>query len=462
MQVFPQAEIFRAVVDHLDAGVYVVDRERKIVHWNHGAEAVTGYLSQEMVGRVCGDKLLVHCDEQNKELCSVDCLITDALRDGTVHEADIYLRHRAGYRVPVRVRVVPLGNEEGRIVGAATGTVLVANPLHILKKIAQGMGGIFSGSKYTKQRYLEALKMMYDLLNKARKEGLVSLEADVEEPEKSPLFSKYPVFLKAHHVRDFVCDTMRMAVSGGIEPFDMDQMMDSDMEVHHHDAGQPVNALSTMADSLPGLGIVAAVWGVVITMGALGGPPEEIGHKGCGCPGRNVSGPAAVLWAGGAPSLQHGESRGRRTCVLAGAASADPGVSEGDCADHGGGDRSPGDSGTRAADLPGSGKDLPWRRGFGRCGGRRIISACRTAGRGVIKKGTHGGHHGGASKVVYADYVTVMMGLFIVLWLMNSSKQIQVAVGGYFKDPTGTSKKVGSNMPGSGQLFCPVQGHAEA
>jgi len=132
MQVFPQAEIFRAVVDHLDAGVYVVDRERKIVHWNHGAEAVTGYLSQEMVGRVCGDKLLVHCDEQNKELCSVDCLITDALRDGTVHEADIYLRHRAGYRVPVRVRVVPLGNEEGRIgriVGAATGTVLVANPL---------------------------------------------------------------------------------------------------------------------------------------------------------------------------------------------------------------------------------------------------------------------------------------------------------------------------------------------
>ena len=119
MPEFPQAELFRAVVDHLDTGVYVVNRERKIVYWNHGAEVVTGYLSQEMIGRVCGDKLLVHCDEQNDELCSADCPVSDVLRDGSVHEADIYLRHRAGYRVPVRVRVVPLRNEEGRIVGAA-------------------------------------------------------------------------------------------------------------------------------------------------------------------------------------------------------------------------------------------------------------------------------------------------------------------------------------------------------
>jgi len=116
-------------------------------------------------------------------------------------------------------------------------------------------------------------------LNKARKEGLVSLETDVEEPDKSPILSKSATFTKDHHVRDFVCDTLRMAVTGGIEPFDMDQMMETDMDVHHHSASQPVAALSTMADSLPGLGIVAAVLGVVITMGALGGPPEEIGHK---------------------------------------------------------------------------------------------------------------------------------------------------------------------------------------
>src|SRR5690349_4681181 len=163
--------------------------------------------------------------------------------------------------------------------GAAVGTVLIANPLHILKKIASGLIGVFGGSKFTKQLYLDSLKMLYELLNKARKEGLVGLESDVEEPDKSAIFSKYPNFLKEHHTRDFVCDTMRMAVSGGIEPFDMDQMLELDMEVSHHQASQPISALSTMADSLPGLGIVAAVLGVVITMGALGGPPEEIGHK---------------------------------------------------------------------------------------------------------------------------------------------------------------------------------------
>jgi chemotaxis protein MotA len=162
--------------------------------------------------------------------------------------------------------------------GAAIGTVLIANPLHILKQIASGVAAAFSGSKFTKERYIESLKMMYDLFNKARKEGLMGLESDVEEPSKSPVFSKHPTFLKDHHVRDFVCDTLRMAVTGA-EPFDLDQLLDLDMEVHHHDAGQPIAALSTMADSLPGLGIVAAVLGVVITMSALGGPPEEIGKK---------------------------------------------------------------------------------------------------------------------------------------------------------------------------------------
>ena len=163
--------------------------------------------------------------------------------------------------------------------GAALGTVLIANPLHIVKQILAGIGAAFGSSKFTRQRYIESLKMMYELLNKARKEGLVALETDIEEPEKSPLLSKYKDFIKNHHLCDFVCDTMRMAVSGGVEVFDLDQMLDSDMEVPHHCAGEPVAALSTMADSLPGLGIVAAVLGVVITMGALGGPPEEIGHK---------------------------------------------------------------------------------------------------------------------------------------------------------------------------------------
>jgi len=163
--------------------------------------------------------------------------------------------------------------------GAAAGTVLIANPLHILKKIVGGVSGVFGGSKYGKSRYMESLKMLFELFSRARKEGLMALETDSDNPEQSPVFSKYPVFLKDHHVLSFVCDTVRMAAAGGIEPFDVDQMMELDMEVHHQDEGLPVSALSTMADSLPGLGIVAAVLGVVITMGALGGPPEEIGHK---------------------------------------------------------------------------------------------------------------------------------------------------------------------------------------
>jgi chemotaxis protein MotA len=161
--------------------------------------------------------------------------------------------------------------------GAAIGTVLIANPVHILKKIAGGITGILAGSPFTKQRYLDSLKMMYELFSRARRDGMMALESDSDAPEQSPIFSKYPAFLKDHYIRDFVCDSIRMASSGSIEPFDADQMIETDMEVHHHEASQPIAALSTMADSLPGLGIVAAVLGVVITMGALGGPPEEIG-----------------------------------------------------------------------------------------------------------------------------------------------------------------------------------------
>jgi chemotaxis protein MotA len=165
------------------------------------------------------------------------------------------------------------------IAGAATGTLLVANPMHILKGILAGLKGVLSGSRLGKERYLNLLKMMYMFLNKVRKEGLLSVENDVEKPKESSVFKGFPDFLGDHHALHFVCDTLRMAITGGVDPFDMDQMMELDMEVHHHEATQPVAALTTMADALPGLGIVAAVLGVVITMGSLGGPPEEIGEK---------------------------------------------------------------------------------------------------------------------------------------------------------------------------------------
>lgn len=165
------------------------------------------------------------------------------------------------------------------IVGAGLGTLLIANPVHTLKAILSSALGVFRKSHFTKERYVSTLKMMYELLNKVRRAGMLSIEADIEQPAESLIFKEYPDFIGDERVCNFVCDTMRMAVTGGVEPFDLDQMMDLDMEVQHRCTHQPVSSLMTVADSLPGLGIVAAVLGVVITMGALGGPAEEIGRK---------------------------------------------------------------------------------------------------------------------------------------------------------------------------------------
>jgi len=135
------------------------------------------------------------------------------------------------------------------------------------------------GSPYTKPFYLVKLKMLNEIFVYARKNGMARLEADVDDPAKSPVFSKYPEFLKDHHALAFFCDTVRMAISAGVGAFELDQLMELDLEVQHHEHSIPIAALSTVADSLPGLGIVAAVMGVCITMGAIGGPPEEIGKK---------------------------------------------------------------------------------------------------------------------------------------------------------------------------------------
>src|SRR6478735_2659289 len=165
------------------------------------------------------------------------------------------------------------------IFGAAVGTVLIANPLQVVIKRMKMIGAGFASNRFNKVFYLENLKMLNEVFGYARKSGMAKLEADVEDPNKSALFSKYKSFMKDHHAVHFVCDTLRMSISGGVGNFELDQMMELDIEVHHHEVTAPVAALNTMADSLPGLGIVAAVLGVVITMGSLGGPPEEIGHK---------------------------------------------------------------------------------------------------------------------------------------------------------------------------------------
>ena len=163
--------------------------------------------------------------------------------------------------------------------GAAMGTLLAANPLALIIKILKSLTGIIGGSPFNAASYLESLKMLSDIFQFARKSGMAKLEEDIENPGKSAVFSKYPKLVKDHHILYFVCDTLRTAVAGVVAPHDLDALVEGDIEIHHHGNSAPVRALTTVADALPGLGIVAAVLGIVITMGALGGPPEQIGEK---------------------------------------------------------------------------------------------------------------------------------------------------------------------------------------
>src|SRR6184192_2798830 len=107
------------------------------------------------------------------------------------------------------------------ILGAAIGTVVIANPLPTLIKIGKGLAGVFSGNGFTKAFYLENLKMVFELFSHARKDGTAKLEEEVDNPAKSPVFSKYPKFLKSHHAVCFLCDTLRMAITGGVDPLDI-------------------------------------------------------------------------------------------------------------------------------------------------------------------------------------------------------------------------------------------------
>ncbi|MEW6049691.1 MAG: flagellar motor stator protein MotA [Candidatus Zixiibacteriota bacterium] len=164
------------------------------------------------------------------------------------------------------------------IAGAALGSLLIATPLSVIKNILKQISGVFSGG-LTKKDYLDLLVMMYEIFNVARRDGLVGLENHVEHPHESEIFKRYPHFLKNHHAVAFFADTMRVIISGSVQPHDLEDLMEADIETLHEDESRAPKALSTVADSLPGLGIVAAVLGVVITMAALDGPPSEIGHK---------------------------------------------------------------------------------------------------------------------------------------------------------------------------------------
>jgi chemotaxis protein MotA len=170
-------------------------------------------------------------------------------------------------------------NEVLIICGAAFGAMVIANPVGLSIDVIKSVGALLTPSKYNKLMYLNLLNLMFDIFNKARREGLMGLENDIEDPEKSPIFSQYPGIQKNHHAVDFICDYLRIMVSGSLASHELEALIDQELDAHHEEVGLVPGAMSKAADGLPGFGIVAAVLGIVITMGKLGGSPEELGHS---------------------------------------------------------------------------------------------------------------------------------------------------------------------------------------
>ncbi|MEN2994968.1 MAG: flagellar motor stator protein MotA [Thermodesulfovibrio sp.] len=166
------------------------------------------------------------------------------------------------------------------IFGAAFGALVIASPPHVLKGIIKGAIKTVTGAKgYSKREYMDLLLLLNELFTKIRKEGLISIEQDVEEPENSAIFSKYPNFMKNHHAMALLTDTLRTVMTTTVSPYELESILDSEIETLHETESAPVKNLLSIADSLPGLGIVAAVLGVVLTMGKMNEPPEVIGHS---------------------------------------------------------------------------------------------------------------------------------------------------------------------------------------
>jgi chemotaxis protein MotA len=164
------------------------------------------------------------------------------------------------------------------IIGVAIGSLLIGNPLPILKRILNGIIGAFKGQKTKPTDYIELLKMMYEVFQFAKREGLIALEPHVESPESSTILTKYPSFLANKPALEFFCDTLKIVLSGGIPANDLEDLMDQDLETIEQEEEIPPSSMPTMADSFPGLGIVAAVMGIIITMGAISEGAESVGH----------------------------------------------------------------------------------------------------------------------------------------------------------------------------------------
>ncbi|CDZ77019.1 Chemotaxis protein MotA [Legionella massiliensis] len=163
------------------------------------------------------------------------------------------------------------------IAGAALGSLIVGNSASVLKAIAKALPGVFRSPKSSKVLYKDLLGLLYALLNKARQEGLMSLETDVDEPANSTIFKNYPRLLAKHHLIEFICDYLRLMITSNMQPFQLESLMDSEIATFHQEELIPVNAITKLADGMPAFGIVAAVLGVVHTMESINLPPAELG-----------------------------------------------------------------------------------------------------------------------------------------------------------------------------------------
>ena len=163
------------------------------------------------------------------------------------------------------------------IVGLTLGAFLACNDIKIIKATIGALPSLFKGSKYNKALYVDLLAMLFEVLAKVRKEGLMSIENDVENPHGSPIFSKYPAISHDHHVMEFITDYLRMMVGGNLNAMEIENLMDIEIETHHHEVEVPGHVMSKTGDATPAFGIVVAVMGVVNVMGSVGEPPPVLG-----------------------------------------------------------------------------------------------------------------------------------------------------------------------------------------
>jgi chemotaxis protein MotA len=165
------------------------------------------------------------------------------------------------------------------IFGAAIGGLIIASPARVLKNIIKNIKTIFSSDSTNKQAYLELLSLLNTILSKIRKDGLISIEADIENPQKSAIFNKYKTVVANSRALEFICDNLKVIITANMPPHELDSLMEIDIEAHHHEEMTPATSIAKVADALPGLGIVAAVLGVVLTMGKIDQPPSVLGHS---------------------------------------------------------------------------------------------------------------------------------------------------------------------------------------